>query len=284
MDNKYQFILEISRGANMGILRTHFQSKAIPETPPRGEVRRFSAKARMRMLRTLNSIPLNYLDDCLFLTLTYHERWSDIHRDINTFWKRLARRYDGIWSIWRAECQKRGAPHFHLLLGGVDWLPHETVAKHWNEVVDGGAAHLHAGTSIERVRDGEGAKRYASKYMGKLDYHPCFPGRVWGVLGRRNLPKAETVQYILTEKEFYSVRRILQTLLKKRGYNAYRRRLDGVTVFISSDTVMEILECVKRQGTIEGKASKELYIDSGTSGVGISGPYMTRVIEDVVTA
>jgi hypothetical protein len=244
MDEKFQYLLEISQGANMGILRTWCQRQAIPESPPRGEVRRFSRKARMRMLRTLNSLPLDELEDCLFLTLTYHEQWTDIHRDINTFWKRLARRYDGIWAVWRAECQKRGAPHFHLLLGGIDWLPHETVAKHWNEVVDGGAAHLRAGTSIERVRDGEGAKRYASKYMGKLDYHPCFTGRVWGVLGRGNMPKAETVQYILTENQFYKVRRIFQKLLKKRGYSSYRRRLDGATIFLSSDVIEEILRCV----------------------------------------
>jgi hypothetical protein len=59
--------------------------------------------------------------DCYFVTLTYPELyaedWRVWKRDLEAFLKRIQRKYDYmVGCCWRVEFQKRGAPHFHLIM------------------------------------------------------------------------------------------------------------------------------------------------------------------------
>ena len=86
--------------------------------------------------------------------------------DLKAWSGRLKREYPEAAFIWRLEFQKRGAPHFHMLLYGVNvsmkvfrqWL-----ATSWYEVVDSGdERHQRAGTGAERMDSFRAAMNYAS--------------------------------------------------------------------------------------------------------------------------
>jgi hypothetical protein len=52
-------------------------------------------------------------------------------------------------AIWKLELQDRGAPHFHLLIFGLRYLPAALLARRWYEIVGSGDVnHLSAGTSV----------------------------------------------------------------------------------------------------------------------------------------
>lgn len=167
-----------------------------PDPPKRGAVTTFSDASRRRMVRLIarlgDAVPI-------FVTLTYGKEWPhdprvwEVHR--TTWFKRLAYLHPSYSAVWRLEPQKRGAPHYHLLLYGgfLDW---KWLARSWAECTgDTSPEHLAAGTKVEKLRSAKGAAFYASKYMAKsvLEELPDYwsrPGRWWGVHNRANLPFA----------------------------------------------------------------------------------------------
>lgn len=113
------------------------------------------------------------------VTLTYRpgEEWSP--RDITGFLKRarawLARRKAPLRAVWVLELQKRGAPHYHVLL----WLPRGlTLPK-----PDKRGWWTRGSTRIEWARN---PVRYLTKYASKGDAHADrLPrgARIFSVLG-----------------------------------------------------------------------------------------------------
>jgi hypothetical protein len=86
----------------------------------RKEIKGFSVNSRRRLIQKMAQWNLNGLWTS-FLTLTYPRlyatNWKIWKRDIEVFFKRLARKYPDIVGLcWRLEEQKRGAPHFHLIV------------------------------------------------------------------------------------------------------------------------------------------------------------------------
>jgi hypothetical protein len=47
----------------------------------------------------------------------------------------LRREFSGCSAIWKLEPQKRGAPHFHLLVWGIAFLHYQRLARRWFEIV-----------------------------------------------------------------------------------------------------------------------------------------------------
>jgi hypothetical protein len=99
------------------------------------------------------------------------------------------------------EPQKRGVPHFHVIVYGTRWLPVRWLTEAWHECTDETSdAHRKSGVDAEWVRGGQDGKlmAYLSKYMSKeMDGWPDVageawnhPGRFWGVLSRSCLPVA----------------------------------------------------------------------------------------------
>ncbi|HEY1247874.1 MAG TPA: hypothetical protein VGE97_02690 [Nitrososphaera sp.] len=81
----------------------------------------FSVNSRRRMIKKTAMWDLRGLF-LAFLTLTYPRvytsDWRIWKRDLDVFWKWLERKYPEVMeSLWHVEEQKRGAPHFHLLIG-----------------------------------------------------------------------------------------------------------------------------------------------------------------------
>lgn len=182
----------------------------------RGRITTFSRASRRRLLNLVNSVNRERAPLPTLVTLTYPSTWPKSPRvwkkQLDNFRSRLVRRYGKVPAVWRLEYQRRGAPHFHLLvfveLEMDDLIPF--VSRSWYEVVGSGdERHLAAGTRCERVRSWRGAVSYAAKYLGEperlqLDQEP--PGRVWGVWCK-DLLLIEMVETEISLEDAYKIRR-----------------------------------------------------------------------------
>lgn len=186
----------------------------------RGKIGGFSRESRRRLMCLLNSVDRSRVPHPLFFTLTYPGEWP---RDpqvwkahLRAFRERMRRRYGKFPAVWRLEFQRRGAPHFHLLVFLDVSRPalRGFVSRSWYGVVGSGDEdHLKAGTQVVRVHSWRGVRSYAAKYLGKVEGDDRDPdqsiGRFWGVWNKDLLPiTAEHHQ--LTFDQFYRLRRVLR--------------------------------------------------------------------------
>lgn len=216
----------------------------------RGKVRGFSRGSRRRLLDLLNKVERGAVQRALFVTLTYPGSWPSAwqrwKRDIDALGKRLLRQYPGCAFVWRLEYQKRGAPHFHLILFGVPFVPHSWLAAAWYEIVGSGdERHLQAGTEIRRVRRFRSVIGYASKYLAKVEGgdDARTDGRVWGVVGRSNLP-VEIITLEISARVWYSVRRVLRSWVERKTnkpWYAARKSRGGLSCYIRSGPLLRLL-------------------------------------------
>lgn len=196
----------------------------------RGKVAGFSAKSRNRLMRTLGEVRR----DCLpvFVTLTFPAEYPTIERakrDLDTFIKRLARKFPDVAGVWKLEPQKRGAPHFHLLVWGVSYLDLlEFVPVAWCEVVasdDENHLAWHKGElgnkpCVQQIEKQQGVFWYASKYMSKQVTIDCVDwGRWWGVFFRNKLPLGELVNVEITEKKAFEIIRYMRRYARIKPRN-----------------------------------------------------------------
>jgi len=234
------------------------------------------------MIETFNGLDRSkVIAPPLFLSLTYPggspEHWVPyarrVKRDLEAFLKRFYRfekwkwtEGRGVFVIWRLEPQKRGAPHLHLLIFNVPYIPHDIAARWWFEVVGSGDLdHLRAGVQVEACRTWEKAGYYMAKYMGKEgtaaieeSYRAGYtaeqvalveglweePGRFWGVRHREHMPVREEL-WAMTSKAYYQLRRVARNLAKAQTKGRYRLRMQGhFTVFTSDYNSLRALAFV----------------------------------------
>ncbi|MFA7346054.1 MAG: hypothetical protein WC003_17280 [Terrimicrobiaceae bacterium] len=160
------------------------------------------------------------------ITLTYPAEFPtngrEVKRNFNFFRKRLLRRFPGIRGVWFLEFQKRGAPHFHILVS-IKMNEHgeihertrrrgkqgpksyktvvtlEAMISEWWFTIVGSKdkKHLAAGCSWEMIENSDGALRYAAAHASKPN-QKIVPktfvevGRFWGVIGKVEVPVVKT--------------------------------------------------------------------------------------------
>ena len=157
-----------------------------------------------------------------FVMLTLRGVWSDDPNDwrrcLDTFCKRMRRAYGEVSGIWKLEPQERGAPHYHLLVFGVNFIPHQMLSQWWFDIVGSGdERHLQAGISIEAVRSREGVMHYASKmYMGKIIEGFSGVGRFWGVFNRAKLPLSKAVRVEIAGPVLVHFQRIARRFIQSQ--------------------------------------------------------------------
>jgi hypothetical protein len=171
------------------VVKIHFSKFSQPDPASRENCRAWSKKSRKRLM----FVALN--TDVVFrsmVTLTYP---ADFPRDgrvvkkhLNVMLKWL--KYHTLQSnyLWFFEWQRRGAPHVHILLESPlrGLVAGKEVSVAWYRICDSGdEKHLLAGTRMERLREENGAIRYALKYASKMrqkrvpdDFINV--GRMWG--------------------------------------------------------------------------------------------------------
>lgn len=215
-----------------------------PKTARRGNIKGISSKSRYRLIKLLAKI--NRPDEPLFITLTYRsftDVFADWKRHLDNFRRVLADDFPELAAVWRLEFQKRGAPHFHILLWlGVVRLLSEVEARLteiWTRVIgQREAANVEHGCEVVPVTDFRKSAFYISVYQAKdgQDRDDIATGREWGVWGRKRLGFAPIQNVPLTRPQFLLFRRTLRGLYvshlrvtgkglvgdtgKKRGYLA----------------------------------------------------------------
>jgi len=220
------------KGGGMTATRTNLA----PGTPPesrRGVVTGFSKKSRRRLREKLIAIDWTGLlpavgrsDRSAFVTLTYpgtHSGdWQDWKRDLQAFQKRLKRRYGVTAAIWRLEYQRRGSPHYHVLIifdHRIDVKAfRKWVSQAWYDCVGSGdPRHLKAGTNC-RMLYGPVRRllHYLCKYLVKQDDQEREGGRAWGTWG--TFPESGSMRVCLDWRGWVEFCRRIRKWGKKSRY------------------------------------------------------------------
>lgn len=218
----------------------------------RGEVCGFSRKSRSRLLRKVAKLNQKELASPLFVTLTYPGEWEkDWWRwktHLDNFSKRFERVFTDGFFFWKLEFQRRGAPHFHLMVFDIDTIDIDWLSKAWYEVVGSGdERHLRAGTQVEKSRGWQRVTAYCAKYLGK-DVSSDHVGRIWGLRGQGNFNRyVDEIVHDIPCDTFNRFRRILANYIgsqyrnkgEKKSYT-YREN-DGISCFLEEETVKRLL-------------------------------------------
>jgi hypothetical protein len=205
----------------------------------------------------------------MFTTLTYPneyildpEKWKN---HLHAWSKRLERAFglDIGGYVWRIEFQKRGAPHYHLLIwhkGIKERVFRAWCLRSWYEVVaSGDRKHLKHGAHVKQLDSRKAVRNYVSKYLGKVVPASSNEegervellewGRNWGVVG--DLDSTPYHERLLQPAEFYKLRRVIKRWLRSRKAHkfadwcseAYTLRILGMGAesSISGETVVALL-------------------------------------------
>lgn len=211
----------------------------------RGKIHGFSQASRLRLMRTIAKVRRD-ADLPAFVTLTYPEEFpspmeSKVHLD--NFIRRFQRRFPKGGMIWKLEPQKRGAPHYHLLVWGVSFMGLTCfVPEAWFEIAGGGdPKHLawHEGRCghgnkhcVQRVESFKGVWFYAAKYLGKTfevaGWDKKWTGRFWGVIAPANIPFGELRELVVTRQAAVQAMRYQRRFSKsKKTHGRKIRKLRG---------------------------------------------------------
>jgi hypothetical protein len=295
------------------------EAAALYSKPPmgcvRGKISEFSHEARHRLMVFVNSINREKLppERIWFTTLTYPGIWPG-HPDhpgvwvgrgtkrrklsAPQVWKRhlqaFQKRIQRTWgvkmpAIWKLEPQKRGAPHFHLLLlvpaewcrglhvtartkrgerivtswaGGLLSEFRQWLSAAWFEIVGSDdRRHLAAGTNCEPIEAWGKIAAYASKYLGKecgfrsSQGEPIAVGRYWGVWQREAFQiqwRAEAVPFAVAAR----ARRVVRKLIERRWTAKHLNgRFRSATVFLPAPTIRRVVKWAT--DTVENELVRE---------------------------
>lgn len=228
---------------------------------PRREITGWSRKSRRNMVLALCEIDyLPMFNSTMavpaMVTLTYPGDWLTVAPDGRTAKEHLQEffhRYRRAWGtdllcVWKLEFQRRGAPHFHLMMVPPTGRAHsrsDAVGtglefKHWLSVVwadvvdhpDAGeyANHLAAGTGVDwqegaRLQDPRRAAVYFTKHgsFSAKEYQHIVPepwrepgrgpGRFWGYRQLRRVPRSVD----LTPRDAQLVARTIRRWARAQG-------------------------------------------------------------------
>lgn len=164
------------------------------QKPVRGEIMELSDGSLKRLAFVANNADVEFRS---MITLTYPNEFpvdgKQVKAHLGHFLVSLKRKNGRVIYLWFLEFQKRGAPHFHILLNiGLPEddrdraLAYTWLSEVWYRIVGSGDdLHRLAGTRWENLRDKEGGRHYVVKYCAKT-YQKQVPegyrqvGRFWG--------------------------------------------------------------------------------------------------------
>lgn len=133
----------------------------------RGVVGAFTPRSRKRLMEKLARLDSDR-GPVSFLTLTYPIEFPTPQRakeHLRAWFKRVTAQYPAFSAVWRLELQARGAPHFHLIMFNLPFVPKEWIQSTWASVI--GCPGFPVWTRIEAIRSWRGVMWYAAKYIAK---------------------------------------------------------------------------------------------------------------------
>ena len=221
-------------------------------TSKRGVISDFTRRSRFRLFATLAKISGNLKIRPIFVTLTYHyghlNAPQSTKSQLHDFLVRL-RNYDpGVQFIWRIELQKRGAPHYHMIIfpssscrsAGTESYLIE-LSRIWHSIADPKSRrHKDFGCKVKVITSYRMACAYVSKYVAKVgnDITDSHQGKHWA--NSMNLPIEVCSTVELNERGSHlAIEKIRRWLLEhgkiKQAQPEYLNVYREQTVFISSD-------------------------------------------------
>lgn len=259
------------------ITRRDALKETLTETRPgggkRGAIQGFSARSRLRLMILTASVNYALAGLPVFMTLTYGEWDPDPcvwKEDLRRFLMAVRRTWPMAWGLWKLEFQKRGAPHFHLLLwdgpkvqgfrayyqsGKYRMMPHGREKVPANgpvfDFMDKNWGDRHGLTRIEPVQTVQGVMAYAGKYLGKLEVAEGHTGRIWGQINRA----AWAVNITESRVDYREAMRFRRVARKwSQRVNGYKSRnpgqIQGMTIFMRAETAerLKTWACEARNG------------------------------------
>jgi hypothetical protein len=237
----------------------------------RSEIHEFSAQSRSRLIREVSSYGAL---SPVFVTLTYGKDYPDpqttkLH--LKAFWRRIAKKHPDYWAVWKLEYQKRGAPHYHLLVYCIKGKPRidkDFLKKSWWQAT--GIPNLR--TEIKKLRSHRGGIWYATKYLAKTEVYqpvptkasegagegalsdPPGPGRFWGIMSRKNCPDNKT-EFMLSPTQYkYLVSQALhglaEFLVKQDIVKEYNIKMREVGELMTEDMITEKAKMLVRKSRV----------------------------------
>jgi len=206
----------------------------------RGEIKGFSSRSRVRMLRSLAAVDwVNESGIPEMVTLTYPKLFPmngfECKAHLQAFFERHRRKWGDVRCAWKQEFQRRGAPHFHLYIFRPAATPiavyRAWVAQAWFEIVANWSMlehgtvqqiHLQAGTAVDqqfcsKVRSSRMIAWYFAKHNLKGDHSKAYQnetpkgfvncGRFWGIVGLESTEQAVAVDKATAVAVMRAVRR-----------------------------------------------------------------------------
>ena len=164
------------------------------DKPTRGTISKLSKKSLSRLAFAAQVLSERFFS---MLTLTFCEVARDgqsVKRALKAILAYLGKRFKDLEYLWFMEFQKRGSPHFHILLNqNVSRETHQLIAVKWcdiQELTEEKWVKAYKVTnhpkSWEQLRSRDGAAGYVTKYATKThqkevpkQYRDV--GRFWGI-------------------------------------------------------------------------------------------------------
>ena len=238
----------------------------------RSSITNYSMKSRKRFFETLLTMDLEEIsvETIRELTLTYPAIYPKdgliIKKQFEAFSKRLKRfgsDYGEIAFAWKLEFQRRGAPHYHLIIITRFPIPLDVLRtwalKSWSELVakwittldeyneeekkSAIESHRKAGIEADKVRKAkEGLVCYLAWYIGKekgkaKEHQHVVPeefsnvGRWWGFYGKKTgLLHFKKVMSNLTEEQFLDLESRIKATWVDNG-KMYKTREQKISLY-----------------------------------------------------
>lgn len=175
------------------------KSKPAPNiTNNRGEISSFSHASTKRFMNALAVVDyeamLSKFGKAGWLTLTYDGSETGIEKckpDLDYLLNHVIPRmgFNGP-CFWKAELQKRGAIHFHILYFGLDsdQDTRDEISRRWHKITGSEQDdHLKYGVDLAPVPDALALQCYLCKYVAKGENGAWSHGRVWGIRRKSKL-------------------------------------------------------------------------------------------------
>lgn len=222
------------------------------------DITKFSINSRRRFLKILSTINMQEYQTPLFITLTFHNIFptenAPLKKILDNYLKRIKRINNNYSYVWRLELQKRGAPHFHVILfpknlrckKELDQLKLKIKSAWWNFIEDISINSKLFSVDIIDVNHTRQLFSYLSKYVCKIDAeeNKNWKGRRWGCSQNINLTSKDSM--IVTTEFVKKLRlNIYNHVNKKKNvseeFRMYFFSYSTVEIFLSYDEQKELL-------------------------------------------
>jgi hypothetical protein len=241
----------------------------------RGKVSGFSKASRRRCTRAIQAIAWDFVVEwylTAFVTLTFPKEYPSPAESkviLHKFRKRVQREFN-VSAVWKMEPQRRGAPHYHLLMTFWDHLRGESlwdgeaecsipfrVLRMWVEAVGSEDRkhrryHLieHWAECFQWIESPKSIIRYLSKYVGKQEESPdwVWPGRWWGMWGREGFARfVRGDRFLVDRVAWCKIRRILRKRAPRSVQRSGVAKNSDTWWTFGSSVVRRLMEWVERE-------------------------------------